>query len=60
MENKRVSDVLLTGNHQEIEEWRGEKTHIQTDLRRPYLINGVKVTYKQKKLLEDWESKDIL
>ena len=33
---------------------------IQTLLRRPDLLNKVKLTNKQKKLLEEWESKDIL
>ena len=59
-ENKSVPDVLLSGNHQEIKEWRGKKSLIQTYLRRPDLLNDVKLTNKQKKLLEDWESKDIL
>ena len=59
-ENKSVPDILLSGNHQEIEEWRGKKSLIQTYLRRPDLLNDVKLTNKQKKLLEDWESKDIL
>jgi hypothetical protein len=27
---------------------------------RPDLLNKVKLTKKQKKLLEEWESKDIL
>jgi len=56
-ENKSVPDVLLSGNHQEIEEWRGKKSLIQTYLRRPDLLNDVKLTNKQKKLLEDWESR---
>ena len=43
-----------------IKEWRGKKSLIQTYLRRPDLLNDVKLTNKQKKLLEDWESKDIL
>ena len=59
-DNKNVPDVLLSGNHQEIEEWRNKKSLIQTFLRRPDLLNDVKLTNKQKKLLEDWESKDIL
>ena len=60
VEGHSVPEVLLSGNHQEIEEWRGKKSLIQTYLRRPDLLNDVKLTNKQKKLLEDWESKDIL
>ena len=59
-ENKSVPDVLLSGNHQEIEEWRGKKSLIQTYLRRPDLLNDVKLTNKQKKLLEELLTKDIL
>jgi tRNA (guanine37-N1)-methyltransferase len=51
---------LLSGNHKQIEEWKDKKSLIRTYLRRPDLLNDVKLTNKQKKLLEDWESKDIL
>ena len=59
-ENINVPDVLLSGNHKQIEEWKDKKSLIRTYLRRPDLLNDVKLTNKQKKLLEDWESKDIL
>ena len=59
-EDARVPDVLLTGNHSRISEWKASKSLIQTYLRRPDLLNKVKLTKKQKKLLEEIESKDIL
>ena len=59
-EDARVPDVLLTGNHSRISEWKASKSLIQTYLRRPDLLNKVKLTKKQKKLLEELESKDIL
>ena len=37
-----------------------QKSLIQTYLRRPDLINNVKLTKKQKKLLEEINSEDIL
>ena len=59
-ENLEVPKVLLSGNHSKIEAWKATKSLIQTHLRRPDLINKVKLSKKQKKLLEEWESKDIL
>ena len=59
-EDDQVPDVLLSGNHSRISEWKANKSLIQTYLRRPDLINKVKLTKKQKKLLEEIESKDIL
>ena len=59
-EDIKVPDVLLSGNHSKINEWKSQKSLIQTYLRRPDLINELKLTKKQKKLLEEWTSKDIL
>ena len=59
-EEMSVPKVLLSGNHKEIEEWRINNSLKQTFLRRPDLLNNVKLTKKQKKLLEEWASKDIL
>ena len=59
-EDDQVPDVLLSGNHSRISEWKANKALSQTYLRRPDLINKVKLTKKQKKLLEELESKDIL
>ena len=55
-----MPDVLLSGNHSKINEWKTQKSLIQTYIRRPDLINELKLTKKQKKLLEEWTSKDIL
>ena len=59
-EDIKVPDVLLSGNHSKINEWKAQKSLIQTYIRRPDLINELKLTKKQKKLLEEWTSKDIL
>ena len=59
-EEMSVPKVLLSGNHKKIEEWRANNSLKQTFLRRPDLLNNVKLTKKQKKLLEEWASKDIL
>lgn len=59
-ESMTVPDVLLSGNHNEIKEWKAKNSLIQTYLRRPELLNNVKLTNKQKKLLEELLTKDIL
>ena len=59
-EDDQVPNVLLSGNHSKINQWKAQKSLINTYLRRPDLINKLKLTKKQKKLLEELESKDIL
>jgi tRNA (guanine37-N1)-methyltransferase len=59
-EDIKVPDVLLSGNHSKINEWKAQKSLINTYLRRPDLINKLKLTKKQKKLLEEINSEDIL
>ena len=55
-----VPEVLLSGNHQKINSWREENSLLKTFLKRPDLLNEIKLTKKQKKLLEEWSSKAIL
>ena len=59
-ESMKVPDVLLSGNHKKIETWRSEISFIRTLMKRPDLLDGIKLTKKQKKLLEEWRSKAIL
>ena len=47
-EDIKVPDVLLSGNHSKIDEWNASKSLIQTFVRRPDLINKLKLTKKQK------------
>ena len=58
--SERVPDELLSGNHALIKEWKDNQSLIRTYRRRPDLINNIKLTKKQKKLLEELASKDIL
>ena len=55
-----VPEVLLSGNHQKINSWREENSLLKTFLKRPDLLKEIKLTKKQKKLLEEWSSKAIL
>ena len=59
-EDLEVPEVLLSGNHAKIKDWKMTNSLIQTHLRRPDLLNDVKLTNKQRKLLEELTSKDIL
>ena len=56
----QVPEVLLSGNHKEIQKWRLENSLIQTFLKRPDLIAKKKLSKKYKKLLEELASKAIL
>ena len=59
-ESMKVPDVLLSWNHKKIETWISEISFIRTLMKRPDLLDGIKLTKKQKKLLEEWTSKAIL
>ena len=58
--SESVPEILLSGDHKKIQEWKDDQALIRTFERRPELIKSVKLTKKQKKLLEDLASKDIL
>ena len=49
----KVPEILLSGNHALIQEWKDEQSLLRTLERRPELLNNIKLTKKQKKLLED-------
>ena len=55
-----VPEILLSGDHKKIQEWKETQAFIRTFERRPELLKSVKLTKKQKKLLEDLASKRIL
>jgi tRNA (guanine37-N1)-methyltransferase len=51
----KVPEVLLSGNHQLIAEWREKESLRRTYLRRPDLLENYHLTEKQKKWLEEFE-----
>ena len=55
-----VPDILLSGNHEEIKAWREYQSINATLEKRPEIFDKIKLTKKQKKLLEELESKRIL
>jgi tRNA (guanine37-N1)-methyltransferase len=58
--SESVPEVLLSGDHKKIQEWKDDQALIRTFKRRPELLKSIKLTKKQKKLLEDLASKRIL
>ncbi len=49
----QVPDVLLSGNHREIESWRRKESLKRTYLRRPDLLEKIKLCDEDGKTLED-------
>lgn len=52
----KVPDVLLSGNHAKIDEWREEQSFLRTLQRRPDLLEALELTDKQQKILEKIKS----
>lgn len=50
--NKKVPEILTSGNHQKIDEWRKEQALIQTYKKRPELLNEEQLN-QAKKILEN-------
>lgn len=48
----KVPEVLTSGNHAKIDEWREEQSLKRTLLRRPDLLDAMELTPKQQKVLE--------
>ena len=57
----QVPDVLLSGNHAEINKWRREQSLKRTFERRPDLLNNAELTMKDIRFLEDlgWERNPV-
>lgn len=51
-QNEQVPDVLLSGDHQAIAEWRQKQALRRTLLRRPDLLEKIELTAEQVRLLE--------
>ena len=53
-----VPDVLISGNHAEIELWRRRESIRRTYRRRPDLLKGVDLSAEDVKILEQIKSED--
>ena len=50
---KKVPDVLLSGNHAEIAKWKRKQSLLITKERRPEMFEKIELDKKDRKLLED-------
>lgn len=50
-----VPDVLMSGNHQKIQEWRDKESLRRTYLHRPDLLDHLELTDQQKEWLEEFQ-----
>lgn len=53
-ENEAVPDILLSGNHKEIDDWRLESALIRTFLKRPDLLESRGLSHREKMILRKW------
>ncbi|WP_033829242.1 tRNA (guanosine(37)-N1)-methyltransferase TrmD [Bacillus andreraoultii] len=53
----KVPDVLLSGNHKLIDEWRKKESLKRTLERRPDLLEGYPLSVEEKRLLDDLKDK---
>lgn len=52
----KVPDVLISGNHKRIEEWREQESLRRTFTRRPDLLDSYPLTDQQKSLIKQWRN----
>jgi len=55
-EGHAVPDVLLSGNHREIEKWRREASLVRTFLKRPDLLMHRALSPAEVEILQKWRS----
>ena len=55
---RRVPDVLLSGHHKNIAQWRRLQSLLRTRERRPDLFQKLQLTREDRKLLEQWEEEE--
>ena len=52
---KRVPEVLLSGHHENIKEWRRNQSIINTYLKRPDLLKEIELSDKEQKMLSEYK-----
>lgn len=53
-EGEEVPEVLLSGNHREIDLWRLESSLIRTLMKRPELLEATPLSSQEKEILKKW------
>jgi tRNA (guanine37-N1)-methyltransferase len=51
--NWSVPEVLISGNHREIEKWRRKESLLRTYLRRPDLLEKIQLSEEDRRILEE-------
>jgi len=54
----KVPEVLLSGDHAKVDQWRREQSLLRTLVRRPDLLEKLELTEKERNFLEEhgWQS----
>lgn len=55
LDGEQVPEVLLSGNHEKIRQWRLKQSLGRTWLRRPELLTNLALTEEQARLLEEFQ-----
>lgn len=58
IDGRKVPQVLLSGNHRDIDRWRLQQSLGRSWLRRPDLIDALNLTDEQKQLLETFKQEN--
>lgn len=53
---RRVPEVLLSGHHENIKEWRKNQSIINTFLKRPDLLREIELSDKEQKMLSEYKN----
>ena len=53
---KRVPEVLLSGHHENIKEWRRNQSIINTYLKRPDILKEIELSDKEQKMLSKYKN----
>lgn len=54
---KKVPPILLSGNHQKVDEWRREQSILRTAERRPDLLEKAQLTQKEQAMIANLQEK---
>jgi tRNA (guanine37-N1)-methyltransferase len=59
LDGRSVPDVLLSGNHREIDRWRKKQALKATGTRRPDLLEAYRLSIDDKKILREIKEEDV-
>jgi tRNA (guanine37-N1)-methyltransferase len=54
----KVPDILLSGDHKKVDEWRERESLKRTFTRRPDMLRLLELNDKQRKWLEEFKEED--